>query len=58
MKFGRTEARETEPVKPVADEHVDAVLPHVAPQDAAMVQLQPLTGMRPREVVMLRATRL
>ena len=55
LKRGRTEAREAEPVKPVADEHVDAVLPHVAPQVAAMVQLQRLTGMRPCEVVMLRS---
>ncbi len=55
LKKGRTSARETDPVRPVADEHVDAVLPHVSPQVAAMIQLQRRTGMRPCEVVMLRA---
>jgi hypothetical protein len=29
LKKGRSTARETEPVLPVADEHVEAVLPHV-----------------------------
>jgi hypothetical protein len=29
LRFGRTEARETEPVKPVDDQHVDATLPFV-----------------------------
>ncbi|MCA9102213.1 MAG: hypothetical protein KDA63_13715, partial [Planctomycetales bacterium] len=40
LKQGRTPAPETEPVKPVSDELVDAVLPHVSPQVAAMIQLQ------------------
>ena len=55
LKKGRTTARETDPVMPVDDVHVDAILPHVAPQVAAMIQLQRLTGMRPCEVVMIRA---
>jgi len=54
LRYGRTEARETEPVKPVPDEHVDALLPFVAPQIVAMIQLQRLTGMRPGEVVTMR----
>ena len=54
LKKGRTSARETEPVHPVADEYVEAVLPYVSPQVAAMIQLQRLTGMRPCEVVMMR----
>lgn len=54
LRFGRTEARETEPVKPVMDEWVTPILPHVAPQVAAMIQLQRLTGMRPCEVVLMR----
>ena len=54
LKFGRTEAKETEPVKPVADEHVDATLPFLTPHVASMVRLQRLTGMRPCEVVMMR----
>ena len=32
LRFGRTKARETEPVKPVDDKHVDAVLPYLTPQ--------------------------
>ncbi len=32
LRFGRTEARETEPIKPVADKDVDAILPFLAPQ--------------------------
>jgi len=54
LKRGRTEARESEPVKPVPDDHVDAVLPHVSRQVAAMIELQRLTGMRPGEVVAMR----
>jgi integrase len=51
---GRTVARETEPVLPVPLEHVDAILPFVTPQVAAMIQLQKLTGMRPGEVVRMQ----
>ena len=54
LRFGRTEARETEPIKPVPDEHVDAVLPFVSPHVSAMIQVQRLTGMRPCEVVIMR----
>jgi integrase len=54
LRYGRTEARESEPVKPVPDESVDATLPFLSPQVAAMVQLQRLTGMRPSEIVMMR----
>jgi integrase len=55
LQAGRRKARETEPVKPVADVMIDAVLPHVAKEVAAMVRLQRLTGMRPGEIVVLRA---
>lgn len=51
---GRTTARETEPVPPVPLEHVEAILPFVTPQVAAMIQLQKLTGMRPGEVVRMQ----
>lgn len=54
LRKGRTEARETEPVTPVPDEHVDAVLSFVSPQVSAMIQVQRLTGMRPGEVVVMR----
>jgi integrase len=54
LRFGRTEARETEPVKPVDDKHVDAVFPYVGIHVAAMIKVQRLTGMRPSDVVKMR----
>jgi len=54
LSRGRSEARETEPVKPVPDEHVDAIRPHVSGQVWAIVELQRLTGMRSGEVVIMR----
>ena len=54
LKRGRSEARERGPVKPVPYALVDSVLPHVAPQVAAMIQFQLLTGCRPGEVCILR----
>ncbi len=54
LRYGRTQARETAPIKPVDDTWVDAVLPYVSPPVAAMIQLQRLTDMRPCEVVVMR----
>jgi integrase len=54
LQRGRSEARETEPVRPVADTVVEATLPYLRPQVAAMVRLQRATGMRPGEVVLIR----
>jgi hypothetical protein len=54
LKKGRTEARETCPIRPVAEEHVEAVLPMRTPPVRAMVQVQRLSGMRPCEVVIMR----
>jgi len=54
LRAGRSEARETEPVRPVAEQVVEATLPHMRPQVAAMARLQLLTGMRPGEVVVMR----
>jgi integrase len=54
LRAGRSGARETAPIRPVAEQVVAATLPHMRPQVAAMVQLQQLTGMRPGEVVVLR----
>jgi integrase len=51
---GRTEARESEPVKPVDPAHVAAVLPHLNEHVRTMIELQSLTGMRPGEVCQLR----
>ena len=47
LKRGRTEARETAPVGPVADAVVDATLPALPAVVADMVRLQRLTGCRP-----------
>ncbi len=54
LRKGRCDAREPEPVRPVADAVVDATLPHVSPTVAAMIQLQRLTGMRSAELVIMR----
>ena len=54
LRYGRTNARETEPVKPVDDWVIKATLPFLMPPVAAMVRLQRLTGMRPCEVTMMR----
>jgi integrase len=51
---GRSEARETEPVKPVADAHVEATKPFLSRQLGAVVTLQALTGMRSSEVLTMR----
>ena len=54
LATGRCEARETEPVRPAPQEHVDAVEPYVSRQVWALVQLQLLTGARSGELVILR----
>jgi integrase len=54
LRKGRSAARETTPIKPVAEELIQAVLPHLSPQVAAMIQLQHLCGSRPQEVVSIR----
>lgn len=51
---GRSDAKESEPVTPVSQEHIDAVLPQVGRQIGAMIQVQILTGMRPGEVTAMR----
>jgi integrase len=54
LQKGRTQARESEPVRPVPDAHVDAIRSHVSRQVWAMIELQRATGMRPGEVVRMR----
>lgn len=54
LRAGRTQARETPPVKPVPDEVVNATLPFLSPTVRAMVQLQRLTGARPGEICAMR----
>jgi integrase len=55
LRAGRTAAKETLPVLPVARSVVEATLSHLSPVVADMVSLQLETGMRPGEVVIMRA---
>ena len=50
---GKSAARETDRVLPVAEEDVRSTLPHLPPPVAAMAELQLLTGARPQEVIHL-----
>jgi integrase len=50
LRFGRTSAREAEPIGPVADHVVDATLPFLPHHVRPMVELIRHTGMRPSEV--------
>lgn len=54
LRRGRSEAWETEPVRPVSSAAVEAVLKVASPPVAAMIRLQLLTGMRPGEVTEMR----
>ena len=54
LKRGHTEAREAPPVRPVPDDLVNAVRPHVSRQVWALIQLQLLTAARPGELVVMR----
>src|SRR5690606_5532717 len=56
LQRGRTEARESEPVRPVDDATVSATVEHLGPIVADMVRLQMLAGMRPGEVCLIRPT--
>ncbi|VTR99147.1 catalytic phage domain protein : Integrase, catalytic core, phage domain protein OS=Rhodopirellula sallentina SM41 GN=RSSM_06627 PE=4 SV=1 [Gemmata massiliana] len=55
LQKGRTQARETEPVGPVLDLHVAAVLHRLNPTIRAMVLVQRLSGCRPQDVLRMRA---
>jgi integrase len=54
LRKGRSQARETEKVRPVPDAQVDAVLPLLSPQVVAMIELQRLTGARSGELCTMR----
>lgn len=54
LRAGRTEAKESGPVRPVSEKAVTAILNFVTPQVRAMIELQQLTGMRPNEVTAMR----
>ena len=54
LKKGRTDARETEDVKPVDDETIELTLSELGPVVADMVRFQRLTGCRTSETCLLR----
>lgn len=54
LKLGRTDAKETPPVKPVAESHVREAIKHASPHVAAMIELQLVTGMRSGEMLIMR----
>jgi integrase len=54
LRAGKSDARETPQVRPVAAEDIDATLPHLPPAVRAMVSFQRLTGCRPDEVCRVR----
>lgn len=54
LRAGRSAARESEPVKPVADTTVDATLPFVNRHVRGLIEFQRLTGCRPGEACLLR----
>lgn len=54
LRRGRSEARESTPITPVEDARIDAVLPLVSRQVAAILNLMRLTGMRPGEACIMR----
>jgi integrase len=54
LKRGRSNARETDPVRPVPQEHIDAVLGVVGRHVAGLIRLQLLTAARPGELLGLR----
>jgi integrase len=55
LKAGRSDARESKPVLPVSRAVVEDTLPIMRPMLADMVRLQLETGMRPGELVGMRA---
>ncbi len=54
IRRGRAGVKETEPVRPVPEAHIEAALPRMPEPVAAMVRLQLLSGARPGEMVILR----
>ncbi len=51
---GRTEARDTDPIRPVPESLIEAIRPYVSRQVWALIQLQLLTGARAGELVGMR----
>jgi integrase len=58
LRAGRENVREPVRVRPVPDEHIQAVLPHVSAPIRAMIELQRLTGCRPGEVCRIKGAEI
>lgn len=58
LRKGRSEARETKPVRPVPDDVVDATLPYLSPVVRAMVQVQRFSACRPGEVCRMKGAEI
>lgn len=54
LRRGRSGTYDKPKVRPVPEQQVQAVLPFLCPQVAAMVQLQPLMGARETEICVIR----
>ena len=54
LRYGRSKAKESQPIKPVPDWMVAQTLKQMTPTLQAMVKLQRLTGMRPGELCIIR----
>ncbi len=54
LKSGRTDAKESKPVKPIAPSIIFETLTHMGKIPSDMVRIQMLTGCRPGEVCMMR----
>ena len=55
LKKGKSNARETQRVRPVNDHDIEAVLPLVPRLVRVMIELQQLCGGRPQDIVQMRA---
>jgi integrase len=58
LQKNRTAAREKDPIGPVADERIDATLPHVSELVGDVVRTMRLTGMRPGEALAMTAAEI
>ncbi|MFM7207821.1 MAG: tyrosine-type recombinase/integrase [Planctomycetaceae bacterium] len=54
LRAGESPARESEPVTPVTDAEIEAILPHLPPVVADLVRFARLTAVRPSEACGLR----
>lgn len=55
LRRGRSEARDPDPIRPVDYKAVESTLAFLNPTLADIVRIQALTGMRPGEVLLMRA---